>query len=243
MPDDFQMRKSGIRPLPEQADKVQYLKLLAGVLLASNIVLGVMSGYLLRTVDRNYSTLIDRTVPTLTHIRSANREASSSFRALIVSLVNDDPETCAHELRQAQDSLAREKQLRAQVLASAILDDKPPLLAEFQEAASAYEQETTDLMGRVTPEMTAEEERTRINQLHLTLERYSIAIGRVSDFVESRSQSISGDYSSETHSRSALMLRLASWPVLAAAVIATLTVALVIITLLVFKRTDFGDGT
>ena len=219
----------------------QQLKLLVLVLVLSNIILGLLSVFLLRSLNRDYSLLIDDSVPTMNHIRSIGKEANETFRAVIMGLVNDDPAVCAMAIQRAQHALESEKKNRARVFSASILQEKPALLAELRQTGEAYEQMAASLISRITPNTTTEDERIRINQIQQTVDHYSIVVGKALDFVESHSRTANGTYSKSVRLRSALMIVLASWPVLVAGLVVTLTVVVVSILLLLFKQADAGD--
>ena len=57
-------------PVDAQASTVRQLKWLVAILIASNIGLGLFSVYVLREVDRNYSTLVTQAVPSLNELQT-----------------------------------------------------------------------------------------------------------------------------------------------------------------------------
>jgi hypothetical protein len=217
------------------------LKLLVVVLALSNVILGILSVTLLQKLNRDYSVLLDHSVSTMAQIRALGRESGVTFRALIAGLVNDDPLVVAASVERAQHALAREKMLRTAVYASAILKENPALLAELRQSEDAYEQSSAELIARITPNATAEEERGRINHLQQVVDRYSTVVAKSLDFVQCHSQEVNGSYSAGVRLRSEIMLGLASWPLLVAGLIIILTGVIVATLLLFIKQADSGD--
>src|SRR5476649_1452827 len=65
----------------DQATTLRNLKLLVILLAASNVLVGAISVYLLRTVDRRYTELISRTVPALNDLRELMTDTITTMRA------------------------------------------------------------------------------------------------------------------------------------------------------------------
>jgi len=204
--------------------------------------LGAFSVYLIRRTNREYSILIDDSVPVLHQIRDVDEEAAKVFQALIAGLVTQDPAKCAAALKRANDALDRGKQFRAKILASSFLRQNHALAREYEESSDAYEKEVTALLPRVTPENTADAERYRLEQLQSVYDRFDDVIERMYALVVDRTELTSDQYTAQTRSSSAVVLGLAGWPLLLAASIVVLTVVVVIIMLSVFRRAGFDDG-
>lgn len=221
---------------------LQRLKLLAIVLVLSNFFLGLFSVYLIRRVDRDYSVLIDESVPVLHQLRAAGRENGRAFRGVIKALVTSDAAKCAAAIDEAKDSLRRGERLRSQVLASDALLREPALAREYAESGEACDRTVRDIVQRVTPEDTADAEKDRVERMIVAFDRQSAAGEKLTARVADQAEKDSGRYTADVRSRSVVVLGLAGWPLLVFAAIVVLTVAVVIVMLFVFRQADAGDG-
>ena len=226
----------------EAGATLRRLKLLAVVLVLSNLVVGAFSVYLIRRADRDYSALIDQTVPVLYQVRTVGGAGGRVFRGLIAGLVADDPVKCAAAIAQVKESLARGQQLRAQLIQTDFLRENPELVRELVESGRGYDQVAADILPRVTPQNTAEDERDRLEELQVVNARYSAALEKISTELVERARVTSDAYTARSHNRSAMLLGLAGWPFLAAALIAIVTMVVVVVMLFVFRQAGPGDG-
>src|SRR5205814_8803362 len=76
--------------LHDQSSTLRQLKLLVVVLVLSNIGLGIFSFYLLRSVDRTYSDLIDRSVPVLNDLQTLTALAVRAMRGTHPTLFGEN---------------------------------------------------------------------------------------------------------------------------------------------------------
>ena len=77
-------------PVDTTASMLRQLKLLVMVLIISNVALGAYGFYLLRTIDRNYSALIDQSVPILNRLQTLTAGASDAMRSTNPDLLTED---------------------------------------------------------------------------------------------------------------------------------------------------------
>jgi len=218
------------------------LRLLALILAISNLLVGLISVAVLRKVDREYSELIDQSVPILNEIRIADTVASKLYQAVIAALVTPDPEKCSRAVAQARHFLDRGKVHRARVLAGDVFHADPALAAELRNSGEAYETAVTALLPRLTPENTADAERDRIEQLRTVYDRYALAIRHASSRVAKQTESVSEAYTATTWQCSLGVLGLAGWPVVLMGLAVVLTGAVVVVMLVVVRMTPVGDG-
>ncbi len=224
------------------ARDVRRWKLIAGVLLAGLVVLGAFSAFLVRQLDRDYSLLIDRTLPLIDEVRAVAREQSTTFRAIVSGLVENEPTEVAAALQQAEGAMARMRRGEAVLLTSDILQEQPDLLAALKQADAAYLAAANDLLPHVTTTSTAESERERLERLRAALERANAVSRQMIQFVENRSQAISDDYSHLARTHSAILFGIAGLPFIIVS-LAVIAIVLVILTMiLIFRRVGVGDG-
>jgi len=217
------------------------LKLLAGVLVLSNFLLGAFSFYLIRRTDRDYSLLIDENVPALYQSRHVGQQAGIAYRAMISALLTKDPATCAVQLDRARAALRRGDELRAALLKLDLLRTRPDLAAEYQQTAEDFNLAAKELLPRITPEDTVDAERDRIQHLQDLYERMIAVNEKLATVAASDTQTGSNGYAAQSQVSSELMLGLASWPLLVAALIVGLTLVILVVMLVVFRQAVISD--
>lgn len=221
---------------------VRRLKLLVGVLVLSNCVLGVFSVALLRKLDRDYSDLLDQTLPLIAQIRVVGRETTDVYRALVAGIVETDAKLCAESVRRAGEALDRTRTIRAQLMKAEVLKEKPELLKEMADATATYDEIARGIMAKLSPEMTPADQNASYNQLEQGLERCRKSTRRLQEFVDARSQAINDNMSAEVRSRSNLVLGVASWPLVIGVLIAVMVAVVLIGMFLILRRVGADDG-
>ena len=215
--------------------------MLAIILVLSNFLLGVFSVYLLRRVDRDYSGLIDDSIPVFRENRALSHENGRVFRGVIGALVTSDPAECAEAIAQTKAALASSEQLRSKILAGDIVRQDPAMAREITESGRAVDKAVRDILQHITPQDTVDAEKTRVELMLTAFDRHSAMSDRLSTVVADRAEEISGHYTDQVRSRSEMVLGLAGWPLLLAASIVVLTVVVVIVMLFVFRQADVVD--
>lgn len=221
---------------------VRRLKLLVGVLVLSNCVLGVFSVALLRKLDRDYTALLDQTLPLIAQIRVVGRENTDVYRALVAGIVESDAKLCAESVQRAGKALERGRTARAQLLKSPTLQEKPGLLKEMADATAAYDDVARGIMAKLSPEMTPADQNASYNQLEQALERCRNSTRLLQEFVDARSQAISDSVSAEMRSRSNLVLGVAGWPLVIGVLIAIMVAGVLIVMFVILRRIGADDG-
>ncbi len=221
---------------------VRRLKLLVGVLVLSNCVLGIFSVSLLRKLDHDYSDLLDQTLPLIAQLRVVGRESTDVYRALVAGIVETDAKLCAESVQRAAKSLARAHAARAQLLKTGVLKEKPEMLKEMADATTAYDEVARAIMAKLSPEMTPADQNASYNQLEQALERCRRSTRQLQEFVDARSQAISDNVSAEVRSRSRLVLGVASWPLLVGVLVAAMVAVVLIGMFFILRRVGADDG-
>jgi len=235
-----------LNPLPPTPPghpvRARRLQMLCIVLAISNVLLGFLSAFLLRKIDREYSALIDRSVPVLNEIRIVDKNASKLYEAVIAGLVTPDAAKCAKALARARHYLQRSPLHRNNVLAADFLRLRPDMAAELKNSGEAYEKAIADILPRVTPQNTADAEKDTLEHLEPIFYRYYGAVDKVSDYVEKRTEKLSDDYTGLTNHSSLLVLGIGGWPVVIVGLLVAVTLAVVAVMLVVFRTANVGDG-
>src|SRR6266550_34403 len=87
------------------ASTVRQLKILVYVLVLSNIALGALGFYFLRTIDRKYSSLIDQMVPTLNDLQTLTAVSVGAMRSTNSTLFAESPQSRAGMVHSARLAL------------------------------------------------------------------------------------------------------------------------------------------
>jgi len=218
------------------------LRTLCVVLALSNVLLGLFSASLLRRINREYSDLIDRSVPVLNEIRIVDKNASALYQAVIAGLVTPDPVKCEKALVRTRYYLERSPVDRSIVLAADILRQRPAMAAELRNSGEAYDKAIAEILPRVTPQNTADAEKDALEHLEPIFYRYYGAVDKVSDYVERRTEKLSVDYTGLTNHSSLLVLGIGGWPLVIVGLVVAVTLAVVAVMLVLFRTANVGDG-
>jgi len=233
--------KTFVPTYPEQVVTLRRLKALAIVLVLSNFLLGAFSVYLIQRTDRDYSLLINESVPALYEGRHVGQQMGIVYRSIIAALITQDPAVCAAQVERAKQALAKGKELREQLLQLDMLQKNPSLAGELKEAGEAFAQAAAEILPRITPEDSADAERVRLDHMQALYERHIASLEKIATMAAGHAELSSEAYSDLSRSRSELVLGLASWPLLLAAVIVGLTIVIVVVMLVVFRQAVIGD--
>jgi hypothetical protein len=225
----------------DQATTVRNLKLLVVLLILSNVALGVFSVYLLRTVDRRYSQLIDSSVPLLNDLQQLMTDTVGAQRATGSGLFAAPEATRADALPNARAADARERKFAGDFFVGPRLEAFPALRASLQKASEDHRAAVAELIGLYAAGKIDEGNRLREQTVRPVFDRYVALIDRVSDAVLAQSQRVSTDYTAKTNSLSTVVLGVAGWPLLVLAALLLLTVFFVVAMMVAFRGKDMAD--
>lgn len=224
------------------ARELRRWKIFALVLLAALVGVGAFSAYVVRELDEDYSRLFDRTLPLMDELRVVGREEANAFRALVTGLVESEPAPVDHAVTDARESLERIRRLLDRLEKSGVLKERPELLRGIRVANGDYLAAAGDLLPRVAVGNTAQRERVSIENLRVALDR-ALTSNRVAiQFVESRSQAISDDYTRIVRNRATLLLGIAGLPVAFGTLIVVVVAFVVVAMIWTFRRVGAEDG-
>lgn len=224
------------------ARQLRRWKVISGVLLLMVVGLGVFSAYLIRQMDRDYSSLIDRTLPLIDEIRLVSREQSTAFRSIVSGLVENEPGKVAAAAQQARSAMEEMRRGEAVLLASEVLRERPELIEALKKTDAAFLAAADDILPYVSATSTAEAERERLERLRGTLENANATTRQMIQFVEDRSQSISDDFSQFARTRSTILFGIAGLPVVVGSLAAIAIVLVIVAMLIIFRRTGLDDN-
>ena len=221
---------------------VRRLKLLVAVLVLSNCLLGIFSVFLLRKLDRDYSDLIDETLPLMSQVRLAGHANTDAYSALATGLVAKNPKLCAVAAQRAQLALRAGHAARSALTKSAILRQKPELLRELGAAAADFEAVAGEIIPQVAADVHAASEPALFARLEAALQRCRAINRQLLDYVNARGQKISDDFSAEVRTRSVVVMGVAAWPLLLGVTITVVMAVVLIGMIIVFRRIGADDG-
>lgn len=235
------MSRSASHP-NDHASSLRNLQLLVVVLVVSNILIGILSVYLLRSVDRRYSELVGRTVPALNDLRelmTRTVEAMRSTNPMNFRAPNGRTDEALRNVHRKLDSARtfqtitlKDDQLSAdKALGRSILETG----TEFEQAGAAilrlYDE---GRIGEVAP--------IRDEKFLPAFDRYVAAIGAAADAIEATSLAASQEYSTKTSRLSTVVMGVASWPVVIVVVLLVLTAVFVLAMMIAFRGKDLPDS-
>lgn len=226
----------------DQASSLRNLQLLVVVLVVSNILLGLMSVYLLRSVDQRYSELVGRTVPALNDLRELMSRAVEAMRATNPKNFEGPNQRGADALLNARRRLDAAQNFRGITLKDGYFSAESDLAVAILRTGQDF-----DLAGAAVARLydegrLTEVARRRDEKLLPAFDSYVAAIGAAADAVESRSLAASKDYSAKTDRLSTVVLSVASWPVLIVLALLLLTAVFVLAMMIAFRGKDLPDS-
>jgi hypothetical protein len=235
------MTKPASTSFHDQATTLRQLKVLVAVLVVSNLGLGLISFFLLRALDRNYSDLIGHSVPVQSDLQTLTAAAVEALRGTGPALFNATGNQRLAILQRSRTAIDRDRDLRQRLLASGSFSVAPEVRTEFEAAGEAFRRGAGEVLNLVAAGKAAEAVHLRDNSLRPAFDRYLGVITRASDFVEEDSLKASRALSEKTSTRSVVLLGIASWPVIILGALLLLTAVFVIVLMVLFRGREMSD--
>jgi hypothetical protein len=226
----------------EHAASLRNLKLLVILLAASNILIGAFSVYLLRKVDDRYSELINRSVPVLNDMQTATALAMEAMRGTNPNLFTGTPEERARQSQRGRTALQRDRDLRASLLSRDWLTKDAPERIEFQKAGEEFTRLATSVSEAFDAGKNDVANQLREDALRPAFERYVAALTKVADELQAHSMKTSDALTAKTNTLSAVVMSVASWPVLVLVLLLLVTAVFVIVMMIAFRGKDMVDA-
>lgn len=215
---------------------VKRLRFLVVVLLFSNVALGLVSFYFLRSIDQAYTQLIDRSLPTLNHLRGVATEAASITRSLTFA-----QSASAGERRTAYEQKARQSltlcashfKESAEELKSQITGEE---MVRMEHAWRDFEERTGKALDTVRQagdsKAVAGDFPRMLRELRMAQEEFMARVSQASDVVAQSNLKQSDVVASSADQHGKILLGLGGWPIAALAIIAAI-VAVVLLTMVI----------
>lgn len=210
-------------------------------LLISNLAVGILSLFFLRSVNQRYALLFERSIPVVNNLRTLTREMSGVQR-LARRLVDPANEPDWRSLAPQMRGLGNRVRLHAQEISSADLFKGTPHSAALTAMSEEYDAKVTGFLALVQENKLTEANQYNIEVLRPGYDNYQVKLDAAADYVESQGNDLRHRYAQDSRFFGGLLLAFAGWPVIAAG-LAVLALTLLIITLLITIFTpEFGWG-
>lgn len=225
----------------DQSSTLRQLKLLVLVLVISNVGLGSFCFYLIRAMDRNYSELLDHSIPILNDLQTLTAMASGAMRVTNASFYGDSAEQRAAAVAQARRRMQDDISLRGRLLKAEWAGAGSRSREELHTAGDRFSGLIRDLVAHYATGNTHEAVRMRDELLRPAYETYLATITKVADTLQEDSQRDSDAISARAGSMSKVVLGLASWPLLTLAALLLLTALFVVVLMVLFRGREMSD--
>jgi hypothetical protein len=208
-----------------QFGRLRFVLILA--LLASNLLVGVLSLLFLRSMEQRYATLFDRSVPLINNLRTLTRELGAVQR--MARRVSDPTNETAWEALLPQmtelSTMARTHALEISGMDS-LKDSRH--VAAMTRFAREYDDKVVRFLTLAREERIAEANKFNIEVLRPNYDEYMDALDAVANYVEREGSDLRNRYAQDSRLFGGFLLAFAGWPLLAAAVIIVVMALLVI---------------
>ncbi len=225
----------------DQAPTLRNLKVLVALLVVSNILVGVLGGYLLRAVDKRYSDLLDRSVPALNDLRELMTDTVAAMHSTNPRNFSGPDANTPAALLGIQVSLRTAEKFRKELFETGNLKEEPKEQAALRQTGDDFSAAVTEVMEAYAAGKRADAVRIREEKLLPCFDRHMAAIGRAADAVESVSLGVSKDFTDRTNRLTRIVVGVASWPVIMLFALLVLTAGFVIAMMIAFRGKDLAD--
>lgn len=207
-----------------QFGRIRFVLILA--LLASNLLVGVLSLFFLRSMDQRYSTLFDRSVPLINNLRTLTRELGSVQRlARRISDPTNEPHW-ASLLPLMTDGSNDAKAHALEISRMELLKETPHLRA-MARLSQEYDDKVDGFLALVQAQKIPQANQYNIDVLRPAYDRYMDVLDTVANYVEREGSDTRVRYAADSRLFGGFLLAFAGWPLLAAAVIIVVMALLV----------------
>jgi hypothetical protein len=188
-------------------------------------VLGVLSFRFLVTLDADYNELIDRSLPTINHLRGMTSESSVTHRSLTFALSAQQPERQAGYLKTAEQALAKEERHIRDVTPVLEAELGAETVARLKKAHDLYYAQSSALVTLLR-EGKRQEAGDRVREMRDALDAFMITVADIADAFARRSQDEGDLVSANVRKHGTIVLGLGGWPL---AIAGALTFLIVIV--------------
>jgi hypothetical protein len=196
-------------------------------LLASNLLIGVISLLYLRSMEQRYAALFDRSVPIVNHLRTLTRELGSVQR--LARRISDPTNEAAWAalLPRMDDESNRAHQHAIEITALGSLGQSAHA-AVISRAGQDYDEKVDQFLALARAGRIGELNRFNTDALRPAYDQYMDALDATGSFVEREGSDLRARYAQDSRLFGGFLLAFAGWPLLAAGVVILVMSLLVI---------------
>lgn len=197
-----------------QFGRLRFVLILA--LLASNLLVGVLSLLFLRSMEERYATLFDRSVPLINNLRTLTRELGGVQR--LARRITDPKNEIAWAplLKQMNDASDSAKTHAFEISAMESLKDSKHV-ATMAYFGREYDEKVDQFLALAAANKIAESNQFNIDVLRPAYDRYMDAVDDAANYVEREGIDLRARYAADSRLFGGFLLAAAGWPLLAAA--------------------------
>ena len=209
------------------------------VLLAANLVVGVLSLYFLRSVNERYAVQFENSVPVINTLRTLSRDLAAVQR-LARQIGDSENVPVAGDLSALLDELEAKVRVHALEISRRDLLKGTAPAAAIVSVSREYDEKVDQLRALTVGQKFAESRRFNLETLRPCADRFQVALDAAAMQVEQQDNGLRDRYAKDSRFFGGLALAFAGWPVLLA-LLAVLTLGLLVLALLITVFTPSLD--
>jgi len=212
------------------------------ILVVSNLALGCFSVYLLRRIDRTYSSLITGAVPLLNALQTLTAQTIDTMRRTGSGLTATSAPDRDLAVTSALQAIASDHRLRSETLRLIWTPSLQTAQTELATAGDVFSTAATQVVERFRIESADAASAHRERVLRPAFDRYLSAATKAADLLEAESLRTNEAITSESGRMTTVVLGLASWPLLVGASLALLTTLFIVVLMLLFRGREMENS-
>lgn len=208
-----------------QFGRLRFVLILA--LLASNLLVGVLSLVFLRSMDQRYAALLDRSVAPINHLRTLTRELSTVQR-LARRLVDPSNEVAWKELLPQMDDASNNALAHAMEISRMDLFKETKHGLAIAKVGKQYDEMVDKFLVMARAKELTEANKFNLETLRPFYDNYQLTLDGAADYVQKQGNDLRDRYAEDSRLFGGFLLAFAGWPLLAAAGLIVVMALLVI---------------
>jgi len=197
-----------------QFGRLRFVLILA--LLASNLLVGVLSLLFLRSMEQRYTALFDRSLPLINNLRTLTRELSTVQR---LARRISDPQNEAAWAPLLEQMNAASNQAKAHAFEISVMESLKDSrhVATMARFGREYDEQVDQFLALAGAGKIAESNQFNVDVLRPAYDRYMDAVDDAANYVEREGIDLRAQYAQDSRLFGGFLLAAAGWPLLAAA--------------------------
>lgn len=196
-------------------------------LLASNLLIGVISLLYLRSMEQRYANLFDRSMPLVNNLRTLTRELGTVQR-LARRISDPVNEAKWAQLLPQMDDASNSAKAHAMDISGMDSLKGSPHMAALAKYSRDYDDKVDHFLALAKAGKIPEASRFNIEVLRPAYDQYMDALDAAANFVERQGTDLRARYAEDSRLVGGFLLAFAGWPLLAAGVVILVMSLLVI---------------